>query len=74
MLEDVLDRERVDVDDDRLQPRLFHDCSVVVDLVLLRRNEEEIHLAGFGPSANTSRPPHFPQRSPCSAIVFAAAE
>ena len=50
VLEDVLDGEGVDVDDDGLELRLAQDGGVVVDFVLLRGDEQEIHLRGLGPA------------------------
>ena len=48
VLEDVLDGEGVDVDDDGSKLRLAQDGGVVVDLVLLRGDEEQVHLPGLG--------------------------
>jgi hypothetical protein len=50
-LEGVLDAERVDVDDLGLEARLAHDAGEVVDLVLLRGHEQEVHLTGLGAAA-----------------------
>ena len=44
-LEGVLQRERVDVDDDRRAARLRDDAGVVADLFLLRRDEQHFHAA-----------------------------